>query len=55
MPSAVHKQEATRTMEDMECSMEEYKATQKAKMAPLEQLVNEEEQESLAKEAARVI
>ena len=54
-PSAVHKQEATRTMEDMECSMEEYKATQKAKMAPLEQLVNEEEQESLAKEAARVI
>jgi hypothetical protein len=55
LPSAVHKQKATRTMEDMERSMEEYKATQKVKLAPLEQLVNEEEQESLAKEAARVI
>jgi hypothetical protein len=41
-------------MEEMECSREEYKAMQKAKMAPLEQLVNKEEQESAAKEAARL-
>jgi hypothetical protein len=53
--SAVRKQEGVRTMEEMVQSMEEYKAAQKAKMAPLEQLVNEEEQESLAKEAARLL
>jgi hypothetical protein len=41
-------------MEEMECSREEDKATRKAKMAPLKQLVNEEEQESSAKEAARL-
>ena len=35
--------------------MEEYKARQKEKMAPLERVVNEEEQESLAKEAAKLV
>ncbi len=50
--SAVRKQEIDRTMEQMERSREEDKAMQKAKMAPLEQLVNKEEQESSAKEAA---
>ena len=50
----VHKQEVVRTMEEMELSMEEHKARQKVKMAPLEWVVNEEEQESLAKEAARL-
>jgi hypothetical protein len=53
-PSAVRKQEFDRTMEEMECSREEDKAKGKAKMAPLEQLVNKEEQESSAKEAARL-
>jgi hypothetical protein len=42
-------------MEEMELSMEEYKTMQKVKMAPLERVVNEEEQESLAKEAARLV
>jgi hypothetical protein len=41
-------------MDEMVRSMEEYKAAQKAKMAPLEQLVNKEKQESLAKEAVRL-
>ncbi len=53
-PSAVHKQEFDRTIEEMERSREEDKATQKAKLAPLEQLVNKEEQESSTKEAARL-
>ncbi len=53
-PSAVRKQEFDRTMEEMECSREEDKATRKPKMAPLEKLVNKEEQESSAKEAARL-
>ncbi len=53
-PSAERKQESDRTMEEMELSREEYKATWKAKMAPLEQLVNKEEQESAPKEAARL-
>ena len=34
--SVVRKQEVDRTMEEMELSMEEYKAMQKVKMAPLE-------------------
>jgi hypothetical protein len=55
LPSAVRKQEVDRTTEEMELSMEEYKAMQKVKMAPLEQVVNEEEQESFAKEAARIV
>ena len=42
-------------MEEMELSMEEYKIMQKVKMAPLERVVHEEEQESLAKEAARLV
>jgi len=42
-------------LEEIELSMEEYKARQKVKMAPLERVVNEEEQESLAKEAARLV
>jgi len=42
-------------MEEIELSMEEYKARQKVKMAPLERVVNKEEQESLAKEAARLV
>ena len=42
-------------MEEMELSMEEYKARQKVKMAPLERVVNEEEQESLAKETAKLV
>jgi len=54
LPSEERKQEVGRTMEEMELSMEEYKARQKEKMAPLERLVNEEEQESLAKEAAKL-
>jgi hypothetical protein len=53
-PSTERKQEFNQTMEEMECLREEYKATRKAKMDPLEQLVNEEEQESAAKEAARL-
>ncbi len=53
-PSAVRKQEFDRTMEEMEHSREEDKATRKAKMAPLEQLINKEEQESSTKEAARL-
>jgi hypothetical protein len=53
-PSAERKQEFDRTMEEMECSREEYKTTRKAKIAPLEHLVNKEEQESTAKEAARL-
>jgi hypothetical protein len=53
-PSTVCKQEFDQTMEEMERSREEDKATRKAKMAPLEQLVNKEEQESSAKEAARL-
>ncbi len=53
-PSTERKQEFNWMMEEMECSREEYKATQKARMAPLEQLVNKEEQESAAKEAARL-
>ncbi len=36
LPSAVRKQEVARTMEEMKLSMEEYKAMQKVKMAPLE-------------------
>jgi hypothetical protein len=55
LPSEVRKQEAVRTMDEIELSMEEYKARQKVKMAPLERVVNEEEQESLAKEAARLV
>jgi len=55
LPSAVRKQEVDRSMEEMELSMEEYKTMQTVKMAPLEQMVNEEEQESLAKEAARLV
>jgi len=55
LPSEVRKQEVVRTMEDIELSMEEYKARQKVKMAPLERVVNEKEQESLAKEAARFV
>ena len=51
----VRKQEVVRTMEEMELSMEEYKARQKVKMAPFEQVVNEEEHESLVKEAARLV
>ena len=42
-------------MEEMELSMEEYKIMQKVKMAPLERVVHKEEQESLAKEAARLV
>jgi hypothetical protein len=53
-PSAERKQEFDRMMEDMERLREEYKATWKAKMTPLEQLVNKEEQESAAKEATRL-
>jgi hypothetical protein len=52
-PSAVRK-EFDRTMEEMERLREEDKAMWKAKMAHLEQLVNKEEQESSAKEAARL-
>jgi len=55
LPSEERKQEVGRTMEEMELSMEEYKARQKVKMAPLERVVNEEEQESLAKEAAKLV
>ena len=55
LPSEERKQEVGQTMEEMELSMEEYKARQKEKMAPLERLVNEEEQESLAKEAAKLV
>jgi hypothetical protein len=55
IPSEVCKQEVFRTMEDMKLSMENYKITQKVKMAPLERVVNEEEQKSLAKEAARLV
>ena len=55
LPSKVRKQEVVRTMEEMELSMEEYKTMQKGKMAPLERVVQEEEQESLAKEAARLV
>ena len=57
LPSEVRKQVVVRTMEveEMELSMEEYMTTQKVKMAPLERVVNKEEQESLAKEAARLI
>ena len=55
LPSEVRKQEVVRTMEEMELSMEEYKTMQKGKMAPLERVVQEEEQESLAKEAARLV
>ncbi len=55
LPSAVRKQEGVQAMEEMVRSMEEYKAAQKPKMAPLEQVVNKEEQESLAKEAARLL
>ena len=55
LPSEVRKQEVVRTMEEMELSMEEYKARQKVKMAPLEWVVDKEEQESLAKEAARLV
>ncbi len=54
LPSKVRKQEVVRIMEEMELSMEEYKTMQKVKMAPLERVVQEEEQESLAKEAARL-
>ena len=42
-------------MEELELSIEEYKEIQKEKMAPLEWVVHEEEQESLAKEAARLV
>ena len=55
LPSEVLKQEVVRTMEEMEHSMEEYKIMQKVKMAPFERMVNKEEQESLAKEAARLV
>ena len=55
LPSKVRKQEVVRTMEEMELSMKEYKTMQKVKMAPLERVVHEEEQESLAKEAARLV
>ena len=53
--SKVRKQEVVRTMEEMELSMEEYKIMQKVKMAPLVQVVHKEEQESLTKEAARLV
>ncbi len=55
LPSEVRKQEVFRTLEEMELSMEEYKIMQKVKMAPLERVVHEEEQKSLAKEAARLV
>ncbi len=55
LPSEVRKQEDVRTMEEMVLSMEKYKARQKVKMAPLERVVNEAEQESLAMEAARLV
>jgi hypothetical protein len=55
LPSEERKQEAFRTMEDMKLSMEEYKIMQRVKMAPLERMVNKEEQESFAKEAARLV
>jgi len=55
LPSEERKQEVGRTMEEMELSMEEYKARQKEKMAPLEWVFNKEEQESLAKEAAKLV
>ena len=55
LPSVVRKQEVVRTMEEMELSMEEYRIMQKVKMAPLERVVHEEEQESLAKEAERLV
>jgi hypothetical protein len=53
-PSTVRKQEFDRTMKEMERLREEDKAMWKAKMAPLEQLVNKEKQESSAKEAVRL-
>jgi len=55
LPSKERKQEDFRNMEDMKLSMEEYKIMQKVKMAPLEHVVNKEEQESFAKEAARLV
>ena len=55
LPSEVRKQEVFRTMKDIKLSMEGYKIMQKVKMALLERVVNEEEQESLAKEAARLV
>ena len=42
-------------MEESELSMEEYKARQKVKMAPLERVGNKKEQERLAKEAASLV
>ncbi len=53
-PSAEHKQEFNQTMEENECLREEDKAVQKARMAPLEQLVDKEEQRSTTREAARL-
>ena len=55
LPSKVCKQEVVQTMEEMELSMKEYMTMQKVKMAPLERVVHKEEQESLAKEAARLV
>ncbi len=53
-PSAELKQEFNQTMEENERLREEDKAAQKARTAPLEQLVDEEEQRSAAREAARL-
>ncbi len=53
-PSAECKQEFDQTMEENECLREEDKAVPKARTAPLEQLLDEEEQRSTAREAARL-
>jgi hypothetical protein len=55
LPSKVRTQEVVRTMDKSKLSMEEYKARQKGKMAPLERVGNKKEQERLAKEAASLV
>ncbi len=52
--SAERKQEFDQTMEENKCLREEDNAVQKARMAPLEQLVDKEEQRSAPREAARL-
>jgi hypothetical protein len=53
-PSAECKQEFNQTMEENERLREEDKVVQKARTAPLEQLVDEDEQRSATREAARL-
>ncbi len=55
LPSEMCTQEMVRSVEESDLSMETYKDRRKVKMAPLERVGNDKEQERLAKEAACLV